>query len=79
MKEIEGEGRGEENTRILDHLLQLQQQLEALSQRIEVRKGSELRVVQLEEQLYQRMEEVVDKVAQMEVRDLERETRRVNN
>lgn len=34
MKEIESEGKNEENVRILDNLLQLQQQLEALSQRI---------------------------------------------
>lgn len=35
-------------------------------------------MVLLEEQIYRKMEEVVDKVARMEVRDLERETRRAN-
>ena len=57
MKEIESQGRIDENSRILDHLMQLQQQLEALSERIEAKKSTQSRVVQLEEQIYQKMEE----------------------
>ena len=46
---------------------------------IEQKPDIEPKVSAFENQLYQKMEEVVDKLNKMEVRDLERENRRINH
>lgn len=73
MREIEQEkerdGNGE---KILENLMKLHEQLEKLSQQIEQKPNIESRVVALENQLYKKMEEVVEKVSKLELRDIER-------
>jgi peptidoglycan hydrolase CwlO-like protein len=66
-----------EEERIMEGLLKLHEQLDKLSRQIEEKPAVESRVAQLEGQLYRKMEEVVDKVAQMEGRDVQRENRRI--
>lgn len=50
--------------------MRLHEQLEKLSLQIEQRPKIEERVVALETQLYRKMEEVVEKVNRMELRDI---------
>jgi capsule polysaccharide export protein KpsE/RkpR len=68
-----------EDEKIMDNLLKLHEQLDKLSLEIEKKPTVEKQVGQLEDQLYRKMEEVVDKVARMETRDLERENRRITH
>jgi hypothetical protein len=59
--------------------MKLHEQLEKLSHQIEQSPNIEQRIVACENQLYQKLQEVVEKVNKMELRDVERENRRLSH
>lgn len=63
---------------MLQSLMKLHEQLEKLSLQIENKTNVSSNIVNLEGELYRKMELVVEKVSQLEVRDLERDKKRMS-
>ena len=63
---------------MLQNLMKIHEQLDKLSNQIEDKMNNHPIISKLENELYYKMEQVVDKIQKMEVRDLERDKERLS-
>ena len=67
-----------EDSKMLQSLMRVHEQLEKLSLQIENKDNISPKILQLENNLYGKMQEVVEKIQKMETRETERENKRVS-